>query len=219
MKLSFAEIQIGQKLITIFNEKNVHTDCNNEIMYTWCLLSYTRFYQYIEKDIILTVVEKDIKNKNIVLQFDTDANILDEKLNVKYVVKAGTKFSPDLTDMRSFTIEYGDVIKGADIKQYKVFLDGKQYKPKYYADLGKIKAGLRFMFDINDGYIEDKYIELNPELYNYEKPDYLGYGDRISEEQIKNLTVVEYTNKKNPTVLDFNVYDYYRELKSLSTRQ
>jgi hypothetical protein len=224
MKLSIKELQVGQKLKTVSKYANNTTDRNNEIsVYSSLLHSYEELTNgdyvsvFFKEDVLLEVTKIDLKSKSVRLKLLEDTQTYTENLNPLVIMNKGFELSIFLTNLRQFTVEYGEILPHPDILQYRIFKGDKPIKPKYFSDLGKVKSALLFMFDyFSDEYeMIEKYAKLNPELEYSTIPEF-GYTDiKIDDSNIDEISVVEYTNKKNPKKLDFDVKDYFLKSKLL----
>ena len=99
-----------------------------------------------------------------------------------------------------------------EVKRYKIFKDGKALKPKYFNDLGKVKASLLIAIGYYENQYEmfDKYKDRNPELQGNEIPEWLSGGGDFKREDCKSIEIMEYTGKsKTPVKVDFDVTKYY----------
>ena len=172
---------------------------------------------------ILKVIDKDLKGKKLILETVNDCTLITSKLEPIGILPKGAKRGDVYpSELKSSLTEYGDVLAHPDNIQYRVFIDGKMFKAKYYDDMGKIKAALLVMFEhYKDSWdLVQKYVERNPELEESYAPEYLEYASsefKLTKEDTKNVQIMVYTNKKNPTVVDFNVYEYFQEIELLST--
>ena len=87
--------------------------------------------------------------------------------------------------------------------QYRIFKDGKVFKPKYYDDMGKVKSAILVMFNyhINSWDLIQKYKDRNPELNEYNVPEFIESGGsnnfRLNQNDTKSVDIMMYTNKKN----------------------
>ena len=114
-----------------------------------------------------------------------------------------------------------DKIEGQEISEpeviptrYKIFYKGKAHKPKYFNDLGKVKASLL----ITIGYYQNqyqaiqKYIDRNPELQDSQIPEWCESAcETFDRDECKDIEIMSYINgdKKNPIKLDFDMMKYY----------
>jgi len=145
-----------------------------------------------------------LKFKNSVIHF----KMISEPDNIYSAYWAGFKVKVDKIE--------GQEIKEPEIipTRYKIFYKGKAHKPKYFNDLGKVKASLL----ITIGYYENqwemtrKYLERNPELYDVQIPDWCSAAaETFDREDCKYLEIMSYINgdKKNPIKIDFDILKYY----------
>jgi len=114
-----------------------------------------------------------------------------------------------------------DKIEGQEISEpeviptrYKIFYKGKAHKPKYFNDLGKVKASLL----ITIGYYENqyemfqKYIDRNPELEDSQIPEWCqSANETFDRDDCKYLEIMSYVNgdNKHPIKFDFDMLKYY----------
>jgi len=223
MKMSMKELQVGQQLITrIDHQKHAETFGNPNAKPKYYNLIDIDWHGFIPEGVVMEVVEKN--NKQVKLKLLSDCTLVNRSLeSLNMVAKKDTVFETYPSTLKSGTVEYGDILAHPDIFQYRVFMDGKMFKAKYYDDMGKIKAALLVMFDYHKDKWDliQKYRDRNPELDDSYIPDYIEYGGssefRLTEDDTKDVEIMMYTNKKNPTVVDFNVHDYYKEVQLLST--
>lgn len=233
MNISFKEIQIGQKLITKINPNNkgaTRFGSSDKPDFSWTggilRYSYGGFNKpdlYFSEGTVLTIVHKDLKNKTLSLINDNDCVLTDSKLNKIGSLSKDTKIeSVYISELKSSTIVYGDVSPHPDNIQYRIFKDGKVFKPKYYDDMGKVKYALLVMFNyhINSWDLIQKYKDRNPELNEYNVPEFIEIGGsnkfRLNQNDTKSVDIMMYTNKKNPTKVDFDVHEYFKEICFLS---
>ena len=236
MKLSFEQLQVGQKLRCIEKPKKAggyglwcETSLTVSFDVTGNCENLARLGSYIvPKDTIMTVVEKnkrfDVKNIVIKLPDVILNSILNSTYNVPPInVKAGTRANVGLSNLRSFAVEVGDIVPMENaLKQYKIFYEGKAYKPKYFADLGKIKASLLISFGYYKGMYElwyNNYRERTPELDGELLPDWIDTDDvKFSRDACKKIEIFEFINhdRKNPIKVDFDVQKYYDEMMRVS---
>jgi hypothetical protein len=205
MKLSLKELQVGQQLITLVDKSVSYYETKFALNIKWG--------EYLEKDVILTVVDKK-DNGTVVLKFNNNTDIFDDKFQKIRTVYNGSKFSSSITSLRCCTKEYGEIMTHPDIIQYKIFKGDKPIKMKYFADMGKVKSSLLIMFPYFDDNWDTykKYKDENPEIEH--RSEYIGYTDiHVNEEDTKEMFVMKYINKdkKNPIKLDFNVNEYYKQ--------
>jgi hypothetical protein len=206
MKLSLNELQIGQQLITVVNKNVNYYDDNFALCIDWD--------KFLEKDVLLTVIDKK-KNGTIVVCVNDTTDIFDRHFVKTHTLMKGSKFNIGITNLRFCTKEYGEILTHPDIIQYKIFKGDKPIKMKYFADMGKVKSSILMMFPYfdNDWDSYRKYKDDNPEIEH--RNDYIGYTDiKVNEEDTKEMYVVRYINKnkKNPIkVDDFNVHEYYKQ--------
>lgn len=141
-------------------------------------------------------VKKDTKIKVEVGKYDTlYIEILDGE-------HAGEKFTAELVDFRTCLIGTPKD-KNLVISKYRIFLNGKPLKPKYYTDMGRIKSALRVAFKFTKAYDDE------------DVPEYIGAYEEntIDKSDLKNVQIMRYDNdSKIPVPVDFNVEDYYKEL-------
>lgn len=105
-------------------------------------------------------------------------------------------------------------------KRYKIFRNGKAFKPKYFNDLGKVKSSLLIAF----GYYEKQYEmfkeygERNPELEDNEVPYWFTGDYGFNREDCKEFQIMEYTGtdrKQKPVDIKFDVEKYYDQSMKL----
>lgn len=210
MKLSFDELQIGQKLRTQYKEKE-----NNSLMGYGDHCLTINWEWNVPADIILTVVAKSKSGKIVTVEYPEIPEIISNRdPNKKTRIKAGLKVRMYISELRMFTTEEGDIIPmDHEQKQYKIFFNGMPYKPKYFADMGKIKSSLLVAFGYFDHQYEEyqKYWQRNPELESSMAPEWVGSSNQLSRKDCKNVQIMEFINKdrKNPKVVDFDVQKYY----------
>ena len=100
MKLSFDELQIGQKLRTQYKEK-VYGDHCLTINWEW----------NVPADVILTVVAKSKSGKIVTVEYPEIPEIISNRdPNKKTRIKAGLKVRMYISELRMFTTEEGDII-------------------------------------------------------------------------------------------------------------
>jgi len=112
-----------------------------------------------------------------------------------------------------------DKIEGQEIKEhtkevvrYKIYKDGKPYKPKYFNDLGKIKASLLIAIGYYNNQYEmfEKYKDRNPELQDNQIPEWFSYGNDFKREDCESIEIMSFIGKsRTPIKTDFNVLEYY----------
>jgi len=112
-----------------------------------------------------------------------------------------------------------DKIEGQEIKEptkevirYKIYKDGKAYKPKYFNDLGKIKSSLLIAIGYYNNQYEmfEKYKDRNPELQDNQIPEWFSYGIDFKREDCKSIEIMSFAGKsRTPVKTDFNVLEYY----------
>ena len=112
-----------------------------------------------------------------------------------------------------------DKIEGQEIVEpvgetlrYKIYYQGKPYKPKYFNDMGKIKSSLLIAFGYyNEQYqMFEKYKDRNPELQDNQISEWFsGYGD-FTRDQLKDVEIMSFVGKsRTPIKTDFDVTEYY----------
>lgn len=109
-------------------------------------------------------------------------------------------------------IEGQEIAEPAESLRYKIFYQGKAYKPKYFNDMGKIKSSLLIAF----GYYRDqyemfeKYKDRNPELQDNEIPEWFSGGPDFTRDQLKDVEIMSFAGKSRiPVKTDFDVTAYY----------
>lgn len=112
-----------------------------------------------------------------------------------------------------------DKIEGQEIKEptkevirYKIYKDGKAYKPKYFNDLGKIKSSLLIAIGYyNNQYrMFEQYKDRNPELQDNQISEWFSNGDDIKREDCGSFEIMSFAGKsRTPVKTDFNVLEYY----------
>jgi len=218
MKLSFEQLQIGQKLRCIEKPKNdMWGQTNLTVSFSGSWNSYD-----VPNDTVITVVEKSKKGgKRIIVELP-EGELKDMKGSL-VKVKSGTRGEVFMSALRSFTKEEGSIVPMENaLKQYKIFYEGKAYKPKYFADLGKIKASLLIAFGYYKGMYElwyNNYRERTPELDGELLPDWIDTDDvKFSRDACKKIEIFEFINhdRKNPVKVDFDVQKYYDEMMRVS---
>ena len=121
-----------------------------------------------------------------------------------------------------------DKVEGQEIKepesiptQYKIFYKGKAHKPKYFNDIGKVKASLLITFGYyqNQWNIAQKYLDRNPELIDSQIPDWCSSAaETLDRDDCKDLEIMSYINgnKKNPIKLNYDILKYYDDSMRLA---
>ena len=99
-----------------------------------------------------------------------------------------------------------------DVVRYKIYKDGKAYKPKYFNDMGKIKSSLLIAMGYYNNQYEmfEKYKDRNPELQDNQMPEWFSYGNDFKRKDCKSIQIMSFTNKsKVPVDTGFDVLNYY----------
>ena len=99
-----------------------------------------------------------------------------------------------------------------DVVRYKIYKDGKPYKPKYFNDMGKIKSSLLIAMGYYNNQYEmfEKYKDRNPELQDNQMPEWFSYGNDFKRKDCKSIQIMSFTNKsKVPVDTGFDVLNYY----------
>ena len=102
--------------------------------------------------------------------------------------------------------------------RYKIFYKGKALKPKYFNDLGKIKASLLISFGYYTHQYEIfmKYQNRNQELADNYVPDWCTGSNDFDRGDCKDIQIMEYVDGcKLGTPIDFDVTNYYDQSMKL----
>jgi hypothetical protein len=115
-------------------------------------------------------------------------------------------------------IEGQEIVIPEEKPRYKIYKDGKAYKPKYFDDLGKVKASLLIAMGYYNNQYEmfEKYKDRNPELQDNEIPEWFAYGNDFKRKDCKSIEIMSFTKgSKIPVKTDFNVLEYYDQSMKL----
>lgn len=115
-------------------------------------------------------------------------------------------------------IDGEDIVIPEEKPRYKIYKDGKAYKPKYFNDMGKVKASLLIAMGYYNNQYEmfEKYKDRNPELEDNEIPEWFSYGNDIKRKDCKSFEIMSFTKgNKKPTKVDFDVLEYYDQSMKL----
>jgi hypothetical protein len=141
------------------------------------------------------IVKKDTKINIIVEEYQLIIEILDG-------IYAGKKFSAQLVDFRTCVVgEAKD--ENLVVSKYKIFLNGKPLKAKYYQNMGRIKLALLNAFGFQKNDDEEEVV-----------PYYISdcNSTTLSKNDCKNVQIMRYdNNSKNGIPVDFNVLEYYND--------
>jgi len=220
MKTNFKELQVGQKLITRMNPKKGYVNIYNSPRTTYhrALLLFwigRPANKCIADNVVITVV-KIVDSLNITVRLDNDSQIVSDYLDNLYIEKKGTEFRFRMSDLKSATVEYSDILPHEDIIQYRIFSNNKLYDKKYFDTIEKVKnfLSIRFKYFSHSEYAQfvNDNIEASFEYYKYKSTLYV-----IDEKIASTLKVVRYTNKKNPIEIEFNILDFFISCQKIST--
>lgn len=96
--------------------------------------------------------------------------------------------------------------------RYKIYKDGKPLKPKYFNDMGKIKASLLIAIGYYNNQYEmfEKYKDRNPELQDNQVPEWCWSSDNFVREDCERIEIMSFAKgSKTPVKVDFDVAAYY----------
>jgi hypothetical protein len=226
MKLRYDQLQIGQLLRTIVQTRKVDRWNNDLRIYQPAteqnyLRVNTKFSSwYLPEDTILKVISKN-KGKRTIFELQNEVTAFstayNNRNNPTQIFPVGTKvevFFP--SDLKSFAKEEGEIVEADPNtveKRFKIFYKGKPYKPKYFSDMGKVKASLLIAFGYYNNQYEmfQKYVDRNPELQDNEIPEWFSYGNDFKRSDCKDIEIMAFINgqRKDPVKEDFDVTKYY----------
>lgn len=160
------------------------------------IYNYANKYGGNPKPIAFTI-SKGTKLKVTVEEF----NYLTVKiLDGIYVDK---EFRTSLLDFRTYLIGYSN--EDLIVSKYRIFLNGKPLKTKYYTNIGRIKLALLSAFGLLETEAEDDDSEVPYYIDN-------SHDTALNKEDCKNVQIMRYdNNSKTPVLVDFDVLKFYED--------
>jgi hypothetical protein len=126
----------------------------------------------------------------------------------------GTSHSFFWSPFKSVTKLSEDGNLGISKVEYVIFHNGKKFKTKKYADLGKIKAALLIMMDYHTIFdnVSQNFLDNCPEHQYLSTPEWLGGGNVLSgRSDFKKVEIFEWANRKLGKKVDFDPIAFYDE--------
>ena len=183
--------------------------------------------QQVSIDIENLIVEKDEFDKKLALEYVVQkAKLQHGDILTLQKISGGVveALDPNGNTLNFFWSWFKLVTKlegenlGVNNTEYVIMKSGKRYKPKKFADMGKIKASLLCAMDFHYLYEElsRKNSDNCPEACNTSAPYYMG-GEVLTRDEFKELEIYEWKNKKIGDKIDFSPVDFYDEQMFLVT--
>jgi len=132
--------------------------------------------------------------------------------NVNFTSSDGEEHNFFWGPFKSVTKLAEDGNLGISKVEYVIFHDGKKFKPKKYADLGKIKAALLIMMDFHSIFerVSRNFLDNCPEHRYLSSPEWLG-GATLNRSEFKKVEIFEWVYRKLGKKVDFDPVEFYDE--------
>jgi len=186
LKLSKNQVRKGQEVVLTVNHDAINVDKFSEIYMA------TKY-----------AIQDGFKTGDIVSIQKVTNGI------VYFLDKNGQEYSQFWTYFKTIATLVGENL-GAENIEYLIYLNGKKFKPKKYADMGKIKAALLIMMDYHQLFYNKskQHLDTCPEHEFLMTPDWLN-GETITRGQFANLEIFEWQNRKLGNKVDFDAVRFY----------